>query len=437
MSDWLPKALFFLSLVVVSFLYGALAFKDRLFPWPTISFAIGEVHRLFSPDWKQLSLDTVRHDVPVETLLPDHVEDRLLLVTAVDEDLRSELRVIDRAGEIIHRLRPDCFAIWPDDSAFPEDRRPQTEEAAYLHGTAILPGGDVVTNFEHLSTIRVDPCGNVVWALVNLGHHSVHVSNTGEIWVGAERYIVDGDTGIPNHHAPLNDWTAQHIAPDGEILETISVIEVLRRNGLDGLLFMSTLENDTTAVEGDTQHLNDVEIYPHDMPSEIFSPGDIMLSLRNTNTVLVIDRETHEIKFRSTGQVLRHHDPDFIGNDRISVFDNFNFAPSPIPPPASRIVELDALTGEAEVVLAGDLGPDRAFFTHIMGDHQRLANGNILVTSSAEGRVLEFTREGDLAWRYSNRIADGRNGAIFNAEVLPAEMDQAFFETLQAECGNG
>ncbi len=84
------------------------------------------------------------------------------------------------------------------------------------------------------------------------------------------------------------------------------------------------------------------------------------------------------------------------------------------------------------MVLPGD-GETR-FFTDIMGDHQRLPNGNILVVSSLEGRILEFLPDGTLGWEYQNRIAGDTNGAVFSARVLPPEMDREFFRSVTAGC---
>ncbi|MEO0973948.1 MAG: arylsulfotransferase family protein, partial [Pseudomonadota bacterium] len=164
---------------------------------------------------------------------------------------------------------------------------------------------------------------------------------------------------------------------------------------------------------------------------EVFAPGDLMLSLRNINALVVVDPQTLEVKFLSVGRLLRQHDSDFLPGDRISVFDNRNLRPSR-GALQSRILEIDAKNGSTEVVLAGE--GDARFFTAVMGSHTALANGNRLINASGEGRVIEFTPDGRIAWRFSNRIADGRNGRVFNARVLPEEMDAAFFATRRANC---
>jgi hypothetical protein len=199
---------------------------------------------------------------------------------------------------------------------------------------------------------------------------------------------------------------------------------------------MSSQNNTTPIVSDDTLHLNDVETFPSTFQSTVFEPGDLMISLRNINGLAVFDPDTLQIKFISAGRFTRQHDPDFMEGDRISVFDNRNFTmDSDIlgEPPASRVVEIDVLTGEATPALDAT-NAEESFFTAIMGVHQRLNGGNILVTPSGEGRVLEFTADGRLAWRYENRIEEQRNGRITMATVLPETMDEAFFNKARASC---
>ena len=97
-------------------------------------------------------------------------------------------------------------------------------------------------------------------------------------------------------------------------------------------------------------------------------------------------------------------------------------------------MEVNARTGEATVVLGGDGPGEEPFYSGIMGDHEYLSNGNVLVTPSDEGRVLEYTPDGRLAWSWQNRIDNETNGRTFEASVLPASMDHEFFEEKKAAC---
>lgn len=413
-----------------SFIYGAVAYKNNWQPIPWALYVYSTVAEVLNPSDRILKTDAVDIEAALSTPLPDALQPGLLLVAGDIADRETAVRVIDRDGNVIHEWRPIWSEIWPSyEGSFPS--RPV--EGMYLHGVELLPDGSLVANFEHQSTFRLDPCGNVLWKLDNLGHHSVHYSDDGTIWVPAEEFSKD-PSGIPNYYGDVRRWTIQQLNVEGEVLRVIPVIKLLQDNDLEGLLYLMDTSNGSPSATGDTLHLNDIETFPKDMESNIFDAGDLLISLRNINTVLVVDPNNLRIKFLSVGRFLRQHDPDFIAGDRISLFDNHN-----VPNPengnlASRIIELDAHSGTSTTVL--DATSEASFFTEIMGVHQRLPNGNILVTASGEGRVLEYTPTGRLAWRYDNRVSDSLNRRVYMAMVLPETMDKAFFVSRRAACSN-
>ena len=46
--------------------------------------------------------------------------------------------------------------------------------------------------------------------------------------------------------------------------------------------------------------------------------------------------------------------------------------------------------------------PEQHFFTESRGGAQALANGNVLITDSEQGRAFEVTREGEVVWEFWN-----------------------------------
>lgn len=414
-------------------LYGAIAYKRDLIPVPQL--------RQAKEAWQAVTGDLGPHPwlaLPqqgpaTQTSAADRLQRGLIMVVGLTKGRRNFVRIIDRDGRVVHEWRPDWFAIWGDEGEFPASRRPNSQPGAAIHGAAILDNGDLVINFDHLSTMRLDACGRIRWKLDNLGHHSVHVGEDGSLWVGAERHFDEQEPPYQNHGAPLNSWTIQHLSAAGEILETIALIDVLQDNDLLGLLYLSSLDNNETRVQGDTLHLNDVETFPGDLDSPLFEPGDLLVSLRNINTLLVLDPESKRVKYRATGPFLRQHDPDFVDGGRILVFDNRNLMPSSGPePPRSRILLLDPMTDEIQVIY-GDR-EEQAFFTDILGKQQQLANGNLLITAAREGRAFEVTPEGERIWEYNNLIDDTHSGVLTQVDLLPETMDRAFFQRWASDC---
>ena len=422
----LPALMFLVSLLFVAVVYGIFAQIYGLIPKPQLHAVAVSMERVFGGgvDEDLVFPAPEPGESLARTIYPDKLSPGLVFVQGVNAERQIFARVMDRDGNVIHEWRPDWFEIWGDNGTFREDVRPRQEPGTVLMGAQILPSGDLVANFHGLSTFRMDPCGKVVWKLQNYGHHSLELTDDGAMWVAAERDYEDGPL-FPNYARDTQFMVLQKISLDGTVLRTIDVLDVLHRNGLDGLMYLSTISDKHTDVAGDTMHLNDVEPYPSGWPSQMFSPGDLMVSLRNINTVFVIDPKTLEMKFRSTGQALRQHDPDFMPGDKISIFDNHNLTPAlSFEDSASRIVEINARTGKLDVVLDG-AGPTH-FFSQLAGSQQRLPNGNVLVQSQSGGRAMELLPDGRLAWSWNNRISSTKNAIVSGAQILPPKWTEHF-----------
>jgi hypothetical protein len=369
---------------------------------------------------------------PVQTLLPDEVAPGLLLVSTAQPD-EMLLQVMDRDGNLVHSWTPDFDEVWPEGY---RDFPPRVATADHIFGLELLPDASIVANFAQQSTFRMDVCGEVMWRLPNLGHHSIDVAPDGTLWVPGENYIpADGEVDIPNAEPPFHDWTITNLSLDGELLRSYSMVDILRDNGLESLLYLSARNRGAPSITYDPLHLNSVKALPEGVRSRLFEPGDLAVSLRNISTLLVLDGDTMKVKWHTTGPFLRQHDPIFLPRDRISLFDN-----RPVADDGgsleSQIMELNTRTGEATVVLGGDGPGEEPFYSEIMGDHEYLPNGNILVTPSDEGRVLEYTPDGRLAWSWQSRLDNETNARTFEASVLPASMDREFFEEKLAACAN-
>jgi hypothetical protein len=374
--------------------------------------------------------------IAYEQIDPDAVAPGLVLIAGIGEDREHFVRVIERDGTVVHEWRPNWFDIWPDTpTELPPARIPQKPPGAILHGVQVAPDGDLLLNYEFLSTVRLDTCGKTKWKQANSGHHSLNFASDGTIWVGSGQLYFDDSAGYENHPGPLDDWSLMQLTPDGKILKNKKIAEILLENNLQGLLHLSTLLNDDTSVRGDTLHANDVEPFPADMDSELFETGDLLVSLRNINTIFVVDPDTWQIKFISSGHSLRQHDPDFAPDDKILIYDNRNLNPYTDPDSRySRIVEIDARTGLSSTRFRGE---GRAhFYSPTMGRQQALPNGNIMIVSAEQGRAFEVDKTGRLIWQHYNIVSPEFTGLITEAHVLPLEYDRAFFETHRNRCQN-
>jgi len=437
-GDKLARRLFFVSIVILAVAYGIGANEYGLFPVPLVRGAKVAANTLMEdagitlPWWFHRSGETTRVRVHEASALTPG----LRLISGLARDQTTVVKVIDSQGRVVHSWRLDWFSIWPDATHLPEEEVPKSNRPL-VQGMALAPNGDLLFTFEALGMVRLDACGTVVWKLPYRTHHSIHVDDSGNIWAPGLIARHETRANLPNHAPPFYEFTIVKVSHAGRLLQEMSTFDLLMKNNLSGLLYLSSIRDRSTRITGDTLHLNDVETFPSSLAPGVFGPGDVMISLRNINTILVFDSTSQRIKFMSIGAVIRQHDPDFVDGNTISVFDNHLVSTEGrayvrTGNRHSRIVTLSASTGHVEVTFKST--PAQSFYTATMGTHQLLPNGNMLLAESLAGRVIEVTSGGRIAWEYLNLVDDGLVGIVGHAEVLPSHFDEAFFARASATC---
>ena len=176
-------------------------------------------------------------------------------------------------------------------------------------------------------------------------------------------------------------------------------------------------------TKADLFHPNDIEELTTAMAPAFpqFEAGDLLVSLRDFDMVGVIGRHDHQIKWVAYGPWQHQHDPDFQPDGTITVFSNNTDRFR------STLIRIDPRTGIAKDMF---FGKGLSFDSYIMGKHQHLPNGNWLITSSIQGRVMEVTPEGTIVKEFNNVINERYSALVPYAEFRPAD----YFTTLPA-CG--
>jgi hypothetical protein len=426
--------MFCASLALLVFAYGIAVGKYRIFPYRVLraaaNAAVAMKARLSSErSWLYLPTGESRR---LPTYAPEAAYPGLNLVTAVAADNHLAAYIMDMEGRIIHSWDVDWFEVWPDAHHLPAKARPKEPPGTHIHGAVVLDDGDLVYNYEHLGLVRLDLCGGVVWRLPYRTHHSVELDDDGNLWVSAQINRTGSDARFPNHKPKFIEPMILQVSQDGRIKREISVLKLLRDNGLDGLLYLSTASNKTTTVTGDTVHLNDVEPFSSALQPGRFEPGDLLVSLRNSSAVLVFNVASGRVKQLWVGSFVRQHDPDFIDGNTISLFDNNNISVAEIGQ-QSRILLLSAGSEAPGVYFAG--GAHAPFYSYLMGNHQWLPNGNLLITESMKGRAFEIDRDKRIVWEYLNLVGEGYAGVIEQVLRLPERMADVYsVANVSAKC---
>jgi arylsulfotransferase ASST len=154
--------------------------------------------------------------------------------------------------------------------------------------------------------------------------------------------------------------------------------------------------------------------------------GNILLSCRNTSTVMMIDRKTGDISWKLGPPPLSgQHAPYLLENGHVLLFDN---GPHRLDEtfPYSRVLEIDPAT--KAIVWKFQESPVQNFFSDRISNAVRLRNGNTLINEGVFGRFFEVTPDGHVVWEYVNPFFGGPVNAQTNAVFRVQRYSEAEIE---------
>jgi hypothetical protein len=257
---------------------------------------------------------------------------------------------------------------------------------------------------------RIGWDGEVRWCLDVQAHHDLDVDANGDLHliVSEPRMVEVNGASYPI----LNDRVVR-ASPEGTILENaISLYDILgdriapeRWRAISRFVAQhpehrSSVEEARADAENniindspyDVFHTNSIRVLDREV-SGVCRPGDLLLSVRELDLVIVLDPKTREVRWEfGPGTVSRQHDATWLENDHLLLFDNGRTSR------ASRVIEVDPLT--RQIVWSYDGLPEAGFYSTFRGGAQRLPNGNTLITDAGHGRVIEVTTDGEIVWTY-------------------------------------
>jgi hypothetical protein len=408
-----------ISLISVGLLVVLLAFVSgfvyrHLSIWPTggVLALYRQVtawleHGVWGGEGAFLPADVTEGAPRAEVHKPEDFLPGYRMIMAYDSDLGIySIRMLDSAAEQVHVWRTDYYAIRPEHNIRP---------GLSPHGMEILPDGSVVVNFdlEAEAMARLDACSVPMWKRDGKFHHSVHLGEDGLLWTwereGGYRekqyeniVALDVDTG-----ETLREFRIEDIAAAS------------RKNAIALTLpedFEFRPAKDVPkGVAVDLHHPNDVEPLTTELAPAFpgFEAGDLLISLRDTNYVGVLDPDTLDLKWGLHGPWIRQHDPDFTADGWIDIYNNNEGRGR------SDIVSVNPTTGAFRRVFTSE---DSYFSSRVQGKQQKLPNGNYLITVPLEGRVIELNSAGEMVFEYNNIVKDGLNGRTLNAFWVPEDF---------------
>lgn len=428
--DRLERSLFGAGIAVLLFLAGMAADRYGLFPTPQINAAV-DAARDWRANWRHYFgirskwLEPNRRGSGVTVYDESRAQPGMTFITAY-RDGQFGAYLIDMKGEIRHRWIPDLDKVW---RAAGYETPPMPDVEFSIHGADLAPNGDVILNLAGAGVARLDRCSRIRWATAFGAHHDLSYLPDGRIVVPGRRVLEAPYPELPyvrpGPDGTFKDDTLVLLDGNGRMLEEISLLKALAASGRHDLLTAGPGSGWRIAVR-DPLHVNNIEVLTPELAPAFpdFAAGDYLVSMRNLNTLAVLDGQTLRVKWTQTGPFFGQHDPDFLPDGHIALFDNRLKGSKP-EFGYSRVLEIDPAThGIVWSYEGSDADP---MYSKIGGKVQWLENGNLLVVSPQEGRVFELTREqpARIVWEFVNAVNDADVGYVFDA-LRFAEDNLAF-----------
>ncbi|MEJ2138035.1 MAG: arylsulfotransferase family protein [Gammaproteobacteria bacterium] len=325
--------------------------------------------------------------------------------------------LMDRSGNIKHVWHIGPSLIWEGAEHIAGFSR---AENIYSVGAHPYSNGDLLVAYQGRNTYpygvgiaKFDKDSNLLWRKDNFAHHWFSVDSDGRIYVPvfsalkAPVQIGDSNLQIDCPGGTLYEDAIAILDPDGHEINRISILDSLARSDLKGIVFQAIHSDRPLPLnytECDPTHLNDVQVISAAAAanSPYLSPGDLLISLRSTNSVAVINQESGEVTWSSSGTTVLQHSPRYMGDNTVLIFDNLGGAATQ---GGSRLIRLDMSSGKTEVVApipgdqnAGDFLSATAGHIDVSDDNSRA-----LVSLTRQGRTLEIDlANGAVLWEFLN-----------------------------------
>ena len=317
----------------------------------------------------------------------------------------SEATLIDMQGKVLHTWRYDFAQAFPEITSFNEDNGHQYWRRAHLY-----PSGDILAIHEGLGIIKLDKDSNLLWARANGAHHHMQVLPSGEIYL-LTRTLEKKRAGFQK---PVWEDAVTVLSPAGDEVRRISILQAVLDSELPEL-------KAALGEKGDLLHTNSIQVIDSSMAGLLpaFKEGNILLSSRKTDLVMVLDPDAGKIVWAKGGSWQKQHDAFFLDRDSLMIFDNGDRKKK-----ASTVLVIHPETGAEQWAYRGD-GKGR-FFTQSCGANQRLPDGHTLIVESNFGRAFEVDASGSIVWEFlsPHRAGDQNEliATLFDMDRIPADF---------------
>jgi hypothetical protein len=322
--------------------------------------------------------------------------------------------LVNMKGDIVHQWDLSYKDIWPAPShvaaIVPENKR-------IISRAQLYPNGDMLAIYTGIGSAplgyglaKVDKDSKLLWSYDDAIHHDVEIDTDGTIYTLSHHLRHTHFDGLDKRKAkpPLYEDFLVQLSPDGKLIKQMSFLELFKNSpsqlGILNQLRRISDGGDTPA--GDMLHPNSIEIVPARIAGKapMLKKGHIIVSFRNINILAIIDPKNEIVTWSAVIPARYHHDPRFLDDGSIMLFDNKGHLGRE---GKSRVIQIDLNNSAILWRYAGS--EKEPLYSAFHSSVDPLPNGNVLITESLAGRLVEVSRDGEIVWDYRSpwRFKDG------------------------------
>ena len=274
----------------------------------------------------------------------------------------------------------------------------------------LLPNGDLLAIFEGHGMVKVDKDSNILWVIHDKCHHDLDFDDEGNIYTLTRESVSMAEI---NDHQPITGDFISVYSGNGEFIRKVPILDAFLNSSFASLLACMP-------TSGDVLHTNSIQVLDGSLRnlSSHYEKGNVLISMRHTNAIAILDMTTQKIVWTMTGQWMQQHDAKLLINGNILLFDNKGCQSR------SKVIEFDPMTQEIAWVYRNS--PNNPLYSSTSGCCQRLPNGNTLISESNAGTAIELTRDLKKVWIFNNPIRTGKNNemiaVLYSMHRLPVDF---------------
>lgn len=415
----MERILFVAGIAVFAFLYGVATMQYQVFPYKLLreaklgleAWAAVDVSNSHLPKAFEAFEDGAAPR-PQAKRLDEGAGAERVLVTGGPFQLMERCPkwgcmawITDREGKVLHAWEVDLDELWQGLTGV---SGPVSHLSLYPVGMALDADGSLVVSFQgretypvHIGIVKVDRDGRILWKRFDRSHHWITMDAEGRIYTPFStakrlKHIAGTAVDVLCETGESRADAIRVLSPEGKTLREVPIIDAFFRSGMGGKFY--SLRDGCNLT-----HLNAIDLASPEVAAAIpgAQGGDFLVSLRETNTVALLDGATGDVKYAVSDRTAAQHAPEFLPDGTVLVFDNLG---GDRALGGSRVVRMDLVRGTAQTVFPKGGEAMLPVTSSTAGDIDVSPDGRrALVSITHQGRIVEIdVASGKPLWTYDN-----------------------------------